>query len=243
MQAIFLMLYLIICVKIRVPLLKNAVFSASSRNDRICSKLFLLTNHSQHSPVSQEEEKQLFSRVATGDEKAFEQLFHLFLSRLHPFILKLTRSEHAAQEVIQETFIRVWLNRDKLDSIDNPGGWLFKVASNECYTYLRKSMLVNKFSQELSVEPAPLDTTHEYLDARELNRLIGEAVELLPPQRRRIYQLSRHEGKTIPEIADELQLSPSTVKNALVTSLKSIREYLAQSGITLSVLLLLFGKK
>ena len=193
--------------------------------------------------MPQDDEKQLFHLVATGDEKAFETLFNLFLSRLHPFIIKLTRSELAAQEIIQETFIRVWLNRDKLDTIENPGGWLFRVASNECYIYLRKSVLHNKFSQPITTEPIPLNTTHDWLDVKELNRLIGEAVDQLPPQRKKIYQLSRDQGKTIPEIADHLQLSPNTVKNALVVSLKSIRDYLAGSGITLSLLFLLIGKK
>lgn len=190
-----------------------------------------------------EDEKQLFSLVASGDEKAFEALFNLFLSRLHPFIIKFVKSELAAQEIIQETFIRVWLNRDKLGEIENPGGWLFKVASNECYTYLRKTVLNNKFSNPLTAEPDPASTTHEWLDVKELNRLIGEAVNQLPAQRKKIYQMSREEGKSIPEIASALQLSPNTVKNALVTSLKFIREYLAKSGVIISSLLLLFGKK
>ena len=189
------------------------------------------------------EEKQLFSLIATGDEKAFEALFNLFLSRLHPFIIKLTRSEPATQEIIQETFIRVWLNRDKLEAIENPGGWLFKVASNESYTWLRKRELSNKFSHPIVEGPATVNTTHEWLDVKELNRLIGEAVDQLPQQRKKIYQMSRDQGKTIPEIAALLQLSPNTVKNALVAALKFIREYLARFGITLSVLWLLFGKK
>lgn len=201
-----------------------------------------MTDNNKHVILSGDE-KLLFSLVATGDEKAFEALFHLFLSRLHPFIIKYTKSEQAAQEIIQETFIRVWLNRDKLGEIENPGGWLFKVASNECYTYLRKRVLINKFSNPLTIEPDPSDATHERLDVKELNRLVGEAVDQLPAQRRKIYQMSRDEGKSIPEIAAALQLSSSTVKNALVISLKFIREYLAKSGITLSTLMLLFGKK
>lgn len=190
-----------------------------------------------------EDEKLLFSQVATGDERAFSTLFGLYLSRLYPFIIKFTRSEQAAQEIIQETFIRVWLNRDKLGEIANPGGWLFKVASNECYTYARKKVLTNRFSQPLSLESETVDTTHEWMDLKELNQLIGQAVDQLPAQRKKIYQMSRDQGKSIPEIAEALQLSPNTVKNALVTSLRSVREYLAQSGVTLTILLFLFGEK
>lgn len=188
-------------------------------------------------------EKVLFQLIAAGDEKAFDTLFNLFLPRLYPFIIKLTRSEQATQEIIQETFIRVWLNRDKLPGIDNPGGWLFKVTSNECYSYLRKSVLNNKFFNTIDTEPDPVDATYEELDLKELNRLIGEAVDKLPPQRKKIFQLSREQGKSIPEIAATLNLSPNTVKNALVSSLKFIREYLGKYDVLFLILILPFWKK
>lgn len=172
-------------------------------------------------------EKMLFHRVAEGDEQAFGKLFNLFLPKLYPFIVKFTRSQIAAQEIIQETFIRVWLNRDKLDEIENPGGWLYKVASNECYSYARKKALTNKFSNDITTVPEPVLVAQEEMDLKELNRLIHQAVDKLPAQRRKIFQMSRDQGKTIPEIASELQLSPNTVKNALVTSLRSIREHLS----------------
>lgn len=186
-------------------------------------------------------EKDLFARVAKGDEAAFGELFNLFLPKIHPFIIKFTRSEQATQEVVQETFIRVWLNRDKLDDIENPGGWLFKVASNECYTYARKQVLQAKFFHTLPSESGTAAATEDLLDLKELNQLINEAVDQLPAQRKKIYQMSRNEGKTIPEIADALGISPNTVKNALVTALRFIREYLVKAGISLSVLAWLFG--
>lgn len=173
-------------------------------------------------------EKMLFCLVAEGDEQAFGRLFNLFLPKLYPFIIKFTRSEAATQEIIQETFIRVWLNRDQLDQIDNPGGWLYKVASNECYSYARKKALNNKFSNDIAMATEPVQVPQHEMDLKELNRLIQEAVNKLPAQRKKIFQMSRNQGKSIPEIATELQLSPNTVKNALVTSLRSIREYVCR---------------
>ncbi|WP_315816184.1 RNA polymerase sigma factor [Paraflavitalea speifideaquila] len=142
--------------------------------------------HQDNQATLPPDERLLFNMITTGDEQAFESLFNLFLPRLHPFILKFTRSETAAQEIIQETFIRLWLNRDKLEQIDNPGGWLFKVASNECYTYARKMVLTNKFSQPLPIESeATAHATHEWYDLKELNQLIVDAVDQLPAQRKR----------------------------------------------------------
>jgi RNA polymerase sigma factor (sigma-70 family) len=66
----------------------------------------------------------------------------------------------------------------------------------------------------------------------EINKIVAIAVEKLPEQRKKIYQLSRGDGKTIPEIAETLGISPNTVKNALVMALKSIRIQLDQHGIT-----------
>lgn len=191
-----------------------------------------------------QDEKLLFPLVAEGDEKAFGALFNMFLPRLYPFIIKFTRSEQAAQEIIQETFIRIWLNRDKLNDIKNPAGWLFKVATNECYNYLRKSVLNNNFFDTISSDPdATHDATQEWLDVKELKLLINEAVNKLPAQRKKIFQMSREQGKSIPEIAAELQISPHTVKNTLVISLKFIREHLIKHGIILFLFMFLFGKK
>ena len=195
-------------------------------------------NNNPGSPVN---EKQLFLQAAAGDERAFEALFNAFLPKLYPFIIKLTKSEPAAQEIVQETFIRVWLARDKLSEIDNPGGWLYKIASNECYSYLRKNALNNKFYNPLTVEPDPVHTTQENFALKELNRVIGEAIDKLPSRRKKIYRMSRDEGKSIAEIAALLNISPNTVKNALVASLKFIREYLIKYGI-IFLLLLVAGK-
>lgn len=173
-------------------------------------------------------EQLLFRLVAEGDEKAFSSLFNLFLPKLYPLILKLTRSESVVEEIIQETFIKVWLNRDKLSGMENPGGWLYTVAANKCYDHLRTRALNDKlFVSTTAADPGGANTTHEWLGLREVKRLIALAVNDLPEQRKKIYLMSRNEGKTIPEIADTLQLSPHTVKNALVAALKSIREYLA----------------
>ena len=174
----------------------------------------------------------LFRLTAEGDEKAFTDLFNLFLPKLYPFILKLTRSESVVEEIIQETFIKVWLNRDKLAEIENPGGWVFTVAANKCYDHLRARALKDNLFVSATDGPAGSNSTHEWLDLKELKRLIELAVNDLPEQRKKIYRMSRDQGKTIREIADALQLSPHTVKNTLVISLKFIREYLTRNDVT-----------
>ncbi|HVI45718.1 MAG TPA: sigma-70 family RNA polymerase sigma factor [Chitinophaga sp.] len=183
----------------------------------------MLTMHNNN-----DEEQALFQRIAEGDEDAFGRLFHAMLHILAPFVQKIVKSEEDAREVIQTTFLRVWLNRDKLPEIEHPRAWLFRVASNECYTYLRKEATEQRLRTN-AAGAATIAPTQE-ISIKEIHHIIAEAVAGLSPQRRRIYQMSRNQGMKIPEIANALQLSPHTVKNALVFSLRSIRTHLERCG-------------
>ncbi|WEK20563.1 MAG: RNA polymerase sigma-70 factor [Candidatus Pedobacter colombiensis] len=188
-------------------------------------------------PVSSRDERLLLKQIAEGDEDAFAVLFYRYLPILQPFAIKFTKSAAAAEEIIQDTFLRVWLNREKLESIENVKAWLYKYASNECLNYLRKELKQAKAIDSLGIDhPVVSNDTVDKINLNDINCLVAEAVEKLPGQRKKIYQMSRAEGMNIPEIAEALNLSPNTIKNALVISLKTIREHLNKNGVALSVL-------
>ena len=183
-------------------------------------------------PSTLHDEKVLLQQIAHGDEAAFSTLFYAYYASLHPFIMKLTRSAEDTEEVIQETFLRLWLSRDKLLEVESPQAWIHTVAVNECYKFLkkrssRKDGLAGLRSAEQKQDGE--ETLHA-LQLKEVKQLVTEAVSRLPHRRRRIFQMSRDEGMTIPQIAAELRISPNTVKNTLVTSLRTIRDYLAAKG-------------
>jgi RNA polymerase sigma-70 factor (ECF subfamily) len=179
-------------------------------------------------------EKELFPRIAEGDEQAFKLLYLQYLPRLRPYLVNMIRSTAAADDVIQEAFIRIWLNRDKLTVVEHPASWIFKVAANECYKALRKISydikIVDNLEQEYFEEPD--------IQYRQTRRYVNEAIAQLTPQRKKIYEMSRLEGKKPAQIASELNLSVSTVKNTLTTTLELIRTYLADRGILLPLILI-----
>ncbi|AOM80595.1 RNA polymerase sigma factor [Pedobacter steynii] len=182
-------------------------------------------------------ERLLLKQISEGDEHAFSILFYHYLPVLQAFALRFTKSPAAAEEIIQDTFLRVWLNRDKLTEVENVKAWLYKYASNECLGHLRKVLKQAKAIDNLKQEQAhESNTTTDTIHLNEINQLISAAVERLPAQRKKIYLMSRGQGLNIPEIASSLDLSPNTVKNALVISLKSIREHLQHHGVTLGLL-------
>ncbi|MEC5144166.1 sigma-70 family RNA polymerase sigma factor [Chitinophaga sp. 212800010-3] len=180
---------------------------------------------------------ELFQLISEGDETAFRQLFHIYAPHFRAMALRITQTEAVTEDIIQETFLRLWLSRDRLKEIALPHFWLRRIALYQCFTYLRKQAVHHKAIASLSPVQAVF-TPEEDLTYAFMREQVGVAVQQLPPQAKRIYLLSREQGLKIPEIAEKLSLSPNTVKNSLVRSLHSIRKHLEQLGMLLPVFIL-----
>lgn len=182
-------------------------------------------------------ETALLLRIAEGDEQAFSALFTAWATPLAAIAMRILKNEYARQEVVQEVFIKVWLHRDKLDKVENLGAWLRKVTVNQSLLALQRHAANDKRLEAIQITQPPIDHTST-LELKEIRRLVHEAIESLPPQRKIIYHLNRVEGKTTREIAEALQLSHGYVRNALSAALASIRERLTTSGLLILMLLL-----
>jgi len=183
----------------------------------------------------------LFSRIAVGDEKAYSIIFHEYNARLFHTVLKMVKSNTEAEEIIQETFLRLWLRRHTLPEIENPMGWLYTIASNLALDALRKQAKEReRLKIMLSSRNSDLPEPDIALYGKEVNELLQRAIKQLPPSRRKVFELSRNEGLSRRDIAETLHISESTVKNQLTSALHFIQDYIQKEGaITLPVTLLL----
>jgi RNA polymerase sigma-70 factor (family 1) len=171
--------------------------------------------------------------ISDGDEKAFAILFNHYYPLIRPFVWKFTQSARETEEILQEIFIKIWLHRYKITEIEHLRAWIFKIASRECLYTLRKNLHYRQKMaalQQIGSINTPDDTPAELTHAAEISRIVQRAVDQMPVQRKRIYQMSRDEGMKPGEIAEALSLSVSTVKNVLTTSLKYIKDRLAAAG-------------
>jgi RNA polymerase sigma-70 factor (ECF subfamily) len=185
------------------------------------------------------DEKALFRLVAAGDKDAFRQLFHHYNKILQPFVKKLTRSSQAAEEVLQEVFLKMWLHRNRLAEVENPKAYITRIVSNESMNWLRAQAREGKLLEAirpLAVQEAP--SPEQSIFYRETETRLNQAIEQLPQACRNIYRMSREQYMRIPEIARALNLSDSTVKNQLVKALKSIRVHFDE--ITPTIIFLIF---
>lgn len=184
-----------------------------------------------------EDNNELFQLISEGDETAFRQLFHIYVPHLRAMAFRITQNESVTEDIIQETFLRLWISRDKLKEIEQPRFWLHRIGLYQCFTYLRKQAVHHKAIANLT----PVETVfspEEDMTYAFMRKQVGIAVQQLPPQAKRIYLLSREQGLKIPEIAAKLSLSPNTIKNSLVRSLHSIRGHLEQLGMLFPVFIL-----
>lgn len=186
-------------------------------------------------------DESLLSRIAEGDENAFGVFFRHYYPLLSHVISIYALSIVDKEDILHETFIRIWLSRDKLTELDDPVSWFCRIASRECLRIItrnghrQKQMEAYLLEQQVADYAGPEEKTR----LAQLQRLVAEAVDQMPVQRRRIFLLSRADGLKPAQIADQLGLSVSTVKNTLVSALKDIRLHLTAAGIDIPLLLLL----
>lgn len=170
-----------------------------------------------------------------GEEQSLEFLFaDIFKKheyRLYTLVLKLTRSNQYARDIIQEVFLKLWEHRFQLHTIQNMEAWLYRLTENKVIDFLRKAAADNRLKEAIwKNQPGDLNDTENNVMAREYSQIIQKAVDQLPPQRKLIYYLNREKGLNYQEIADQLAISKHTVKNQLSTALQSIRLYLLKSA-------------
>ncbi len=177
-------------------------------------------------------DKVLFDRIAEGDEAAFTEVFFRYTGRLSPFVTRLLQSDVWAEEVVQDVFLRLWQNRAQLGGIDNPSAYIYQMASNRTLDYIKRNAREVKLQYYATRRAGPdINHTEADLDFREIDTLLKEAVSQLPVQRRKVYQLAREEGLSHAEIAEQLRISPHTVRNHVAEALREIRIYLIEKGV------------
>lgn len=182
---------------------------------------------------------ELCRRIAAGDEAAFSQLVELFAPRLQAMAARITGSVAVADDLVQDTFLKVWLSRDQLSDVAQPAAWIKKICFHRAVNHVRRQSIHNRVIDAVGLQKEITGKTAEIVEFRQLLVMVNNAVQQLPEKQRQVYRLSREQALSISEIAEHMNLAVSTVKNLMVMALRNIRTSLQKSGYPLFVLLLL----
>ncbi len=176
--------------------------------------------------------KALFGRLADGDEQAFRLVFDAYKRRVQLLAARMLSDVSDTEEIVQETFYRLWANRAGLAIIEDPEAYIFTIAYNSIHNWIRKTVNKEKaLFLFVSGKEEPALHGDEVIMGRETTAIIHRAVEALPQQRRLIFKMSRNEGLSHQEIADKLNLSRHTVRNQIFQALRAIRSFLDKAAL------------
>lgn len=182
----------------------------------------------------------LLARIAKGDHLAFRTLFDLYRNKVYSYAYRFLSSESQAEEIVQEVFIKIWLRRTTLNSIDNFGGYIRIVSKNLTLNALKKLALDFKTLESTRLSWTEVDNdTESGIILKDTKALLDEAIDRLPPQQKIVYSLFHLDGLKQKEVAEKLNISPLTVKVHLREAVKFIRLFVAERT-EISVLLFLF---
>jgi RNA polymerase sigma-70 factor (ECF subfamily) len=175
------------------------------------------------------EEKELLSRLAEGDEFAFKELYNNHWNRLYSFALSWLKNIAQAEDAVQESFLKIWISRDRLDTVQNIENYLFITCRNTVIGLMEKNAVRLRSGMTVSEEVDPL-SPDAILQFKEMRDHINILVEKLPPQQRQIFRMSREQGLSHEEIACQLGIMKETVKNHMVRALNTLRSQCASPG-------------
>lgn len=181
-------------------------------------------------------------QIAEGDETAFKDLFDMYWEHLYSVSLVLTKSATLAEDMVQEIFLKIWVKREELMAVEKLEGYLFIVARNHIYNVLKKHQKEEQYRKYiLGWFETNRENPEQELLYKESTQLLQQAIGQLSGQQQAIYKMTREQGLSYEQVAQQLHISPNTVRNHVVNSLKAIREYLKEHASPLSLLLSLLG--
>lgn len=175
-------------------------------------------------------EKELFRHISEGGEAAFREIFDRYKGRFYGAALKVTRSPDASKDIVQEIFVTLWMRRAAFLTVENPVSYLFAIVYNTISNHFKKIALEKRAKESFSQKvPTSECLTEEMLEEKESWELLQKIIRQLPAQQKRIYRLSKLEGLSRDEIAQQLNISPHTVKNQLLKAVKYVREHFREA--------------
>jgi len=186
------------------------------------------------------EELQLLNKISQGNELAFKSLFERYRNQLYTYLFRITKSSQTAEEIVLDVFLKIWHGRQTITQIENFDQFLFRVAHNMAIDFLKspkRNPLLQHQVWNLMQEPKSEENADNKLLLKNTEAIIGQAIDKLSPQRKKVFYLHHHLGLTNDEIAQKLSLTKNTVRNHLCTSIEFIRKYIS---LNVELIILLF---
>lgn len=166
----------------------------------------------------------VIKRIRQGDERSFKVLYELLASDLYRFAYRYVKSDAIAQEIVQDSFVRLWNSRARLDPEQSPKAYIFTIAYHQILREFRQQLRNPLLRDYLEYAEALTENERITVDYDTYVNAIGRAKKKLPPRQREIFEMNRELGISPADIASRLGITEQVVRNQLSAATKFIRE-------------------
>lgn len=178
--------------------------------------------------------------MTRGDQEAFTTLYRKYHQGIYNFLLRMIKVPALAEDLMQDVFLKIWEDSQHIHVTVSFSSYLYQAARHKAIDALRRiarePMLEDEVSHRLA---SGLDEfMHPAYEWRQYESFLNQAIEALPPQRRRAFELVRQEGKKYEEAAALMGITRNTLKQHLSLAVESIRQFLMDQGVAVPVVLL-----
>lgn len=163
-----------------------------------------------------------------GEKKAYEDIYNEFFGVLYHLCLQYLHDEKIAEEIVQDTFLKLWEIRESLNDQINIRNFLYTITKNNCLNYLRNQKIALKHQEnmkylEMQFNYEALEKLGNYIQFQELRNKIDDAISKLPAEVTQTFKLSRFEELSYKEIATQQSISIKTVEAHISKALRILR--------------------
>lgn len=168
-----------------------------------------------------------FEKIRSGDSSAFSWLFRKYYEPLYFFATRWIRDTQVAEDIVQDLFVKLWTNRQRLQIESNLKSYLYRAVKNRTLNIQKQVSKMSHPEDQSSLPNISNSTPEQELIEKEKSTAIHRAIDDLPKKCRQIYLMKRYDNLTYGEIAEILDISINTVKTHMKRALKILLKKLA----------------
>ena len=172
---------------------------------------------------------ELIKRLNESDKDSFEMLYDRYVGMVYSFLNSLLKNESLAQDYTQWCFMQLWEHRHSISSDRNLPAWLYVTARNAAYKEMRRQLAAARCIDSFP-NGSDVNGFEEGVgcDAQVIMQEMNKVIDTLPESRRRIFIMKTVEGKSIAQIAEEMNISPKTVETQIYRAKSTLKEHVSK---------------
>lgn len=183
----------------------------------------------------------MLAGLSNDDKSSLETLFNHFYPRLYHFSRSFLKIDDGIDDILQEVFLKIWMNRRKITKPETFNAYIFTITRNLLLNEIRNRLNSQKAREKLLEKSVAEEfLLSKQIEYQELESMVSQIVAGLPDRQREVFTLSRSEGLSHREIAHKLQIAEKTVEYHISQVIHQLRKRLGQLGISSLLYMALF---